>query len=828
MMRGVGIFCAWATFAFANLQPVRAELPTAVLNVVYPAGIQAGTSTSVAIEGIALEGVTDLRSTAPGFVAVKDVDAKPPGNKFTITVPATTPPGIYDLRAVTQHGLSSPRSFLVSRLVERLEGEANDTAETPNGASQNIIPLNSVVSGKIEKAGDVDWYRFNAKAGDRVVVECWAERIDSQLRPVIEIYDARGTRLQVNRGLNGGDALVDMRIPADGLYDVRLYDLVFSGGNTHFYRLDFDTEPRPEFALPCVMRRGETKHVTVLGRNLSSPSKSAVTASSTSLSTTMPTALDTVAVSIVAPSEPDSFVALQQMPAQFAVDSFAYHHPAGHAPLAIGWTDVPVVENLAGHDKKNLALDLAAPCEVSAQLAAAVGRHWYAVTAKRGEVFWFEAFGRRIGSPLDLDLTIFAPDGEHEIASFHDELTDLGGYRFSTSHVDPVGRFVAPADGRYLILIRNLIGGSFDDPRRIYRLGVRREEPDFALAVVSHRIDQPAGCNIMRGGREWLEVVALRRRGATGPIRVSVDGLPPGVECAEAWIGPQQDRAPLVFTASSESPTFAGAIQVVGHYEQDGVSIVRPARAGTMIAPNRPLPSGRLAQEIPLTVAGDIPFTLVAAPKSVAIDQEGVLDVNISLESRGERPTAPVRLTAVGLPQGVFAEPIVLASENAQGWMSFVFPASVPTGKYTFAISAEVEAAIALNPKAKPTKSTLTLVSNPITVLVKPARVVLSLDPSSPTKIGRGKIVQLKFTAKRVNGFIGKVHVDLDAPGGVTGVRGRGVTLIGQQETGSLQVIATDNAPLGKQSLLRLDGLGTLEDQPIYRAGKPIELEIVE
>ena len=118
--------------------------------------------------------------------------------------------------------------------------------------------------------------------------------------------------------------------------------------------------------------------------------------------------------------------------------------------------------------------------------------------------------------------------------------------------------------------------------------------------------------------------------------------------------------------------------------------------------------------------------------------------------------------------------------------------------------------------------------SNPITVDLKPARIILNLDAATPTKIARGKIIQLQYTAERVNGFIGKVHTELTAPGGVVGLRARGVTLTGQGDSGSLQVIATDNAPLGRHALLRLEAIGTVEDQPIYRATQSVELEIVE
>jgi hypothetical protein len=43
-----------------------------------------------------------------------------------------------------------------------------------------------------------------------------------------------------------------------------------------------------------------------------------------------------------------------------------------------------------------------------------------------------------------------------------------------------------------------------------------------------------------------------------------------------------------------------------------------------------------------------------------------------------------------------------------------------------------------------------------------------------------------------------------------------------------IQIIANDDAPLGQQPFLRLEAVGTVEDRPIYRATRPLRLEIVE
>jgi hypothetical protein len=780
-------------------------LPNPVLATVFPPGGQAGTTLVVTVDGSGLDGLHDLRSTIPHCTA-KKIDAK----RFNLAIPAGTAPGVYDLRAVGLHGMSSPRAFFVSHRSESVEVEPNDTADAAQEA-----PLDSVLNGRIEKPEDVDCYKFRARAGQRVVLECWAERIESRLRAVLEVYDAAGKRLAVNRGYTGIDSLVDFLVSADGTYFVKVFDLSYLGSPAHFYRLEIDTKPRVEFVLPSVVTRGKSTRVTLFGRNLAGAPGSVNAPASL--------ALDTVEVEITPPAtDRHEAMPLLLRPAQMTVDAFAYQHPGSHAPIFISVTDLPVTVGASSNSAPDRAQEISVPGEISGQLAEEDQRHWYAVRARRGDVLWLGAFGARLGAPVDLDVTVLDPLGKKELLKLAGTVENLGGYRFPMAHPDPAGRWVVPADGRYLILVRNLSGGAERDPRRIYRLSVCREEPDFHLAVISRRTDQPAGLNLLRGGREWLEVLAVRRRGLSGQIRVTAEKLPPGIQCPDTWIGPGQERGILVFSAERDAPDIVGRLHLAGEAEVCGTKITRPVQGGTMIWPGQTTPSGRLTQEIPVATAREAKHLLTAWPAEAVVDQESALDVAVAIEQLPGGSAGTVQLKGVGLPRVAGNSTATLAAGQAKGFISFFLPASLPPGPYTFAVQAETAV------PAAPGKGVVTLVSNPITVIVRPARIVLELDPSTPRKIARGKIIQLRYTAERKHGFIGKIHAELVAPGGVVGLRARGVTLVGQADSGSLQVIATDDAPLGRQPFLRLEAVGTVEDQPVYRGSRFVELDITE
>ena len=386
-----------------------------------------------------------------------------------------------------------------------------------------------------------------------------------------------------------------------------------------------------------------------------------------------------------------------------------------------------------------------------------------------------------------------------------------------------------PSDGRYLILVRDLIGGLDDDPRRVYRLSVRRQTPDFHLAVVSPRSDAPAGLNVPRGGRAMVEVLAFRRRGLDGPIRVTATDLPPGIECPEIWLGPSVNRAPLVLTASASAEPVTATLNLVGEAELGGATLIRQVRGGTMIRAGLPNGLGRVTSAIPLAVALDAPLQVFASGSTTRVSQGSVIDIAVRVERRDAAHRAAVRLTGVGLPELVRNYSAAIETGQDEGHISFYLPPTLPPGPYTIAVCAETTAPYPTGTSEDKQKEIpLAVYSNPITFEIYPAPFVLGLDLDAPRRIKRGQIVRLNYTAKRKNGFIGKIHTELAAPGPVVGLRARGVTFVGQTETGTLQIIASDDAPLGRQPFLRLDAVGTVEDEPVYHASCFFELEIIQ
>lgn len=154
----------------------------------------------------------------------------------------------------------------------------------PNSPSspQHIAPP-VTISGRIEEAGDVDTFKFEARKK-----EPWLLRVDSYalglpLDPVLTVADASGKRVkriddtavaEVKRTRKdeeppvGRDAEWVFRPPADGGYSVAVSDLHGRGGLRFAYRL---TISRPPDAYKLTLEAGD--YVATVGTNLEIPVK---------------------------------------------------------------------------------------------------------------------------------------------------------------------------------------------------------------------------------------------------------------------------------------------------------------------------------------------------------------------------------------------------------------------------------------------------------------------------------------------------------------------------------------------------------------------------
>jgi len=808
--------------------------PSPLLSSVFPAGCQAGTTVDLTLTGTALDGLRSVECNASG-VHSEVID----GGRVRMSVPADTTPGCYDVWAVGSNGVSSPRSFIVSSRPEFSEAEPNNSR-----MEAQSVPLDSIFNGRIDSPQDVDAFRFPAQAGQRVILECVAQRIDSPLRAVLTVLNNEGRELAVSRGYFGVDPLLSFHVPEDGSYVVQVAPLTPTSAANQSYRLEIDTQPRVVFARPDVLQQGTTTQVELFGWNLNPQQSPQATGASNE-----PVRFDRIVVDVTAPIDSEenspsmqsaarSFSPrqMQRHAAEAVVDSFPFYLPGSQAAIFFGLTDLPVQTDVDENHSPTTSQPLDHPCLVAGQLTGRTEQDWYAIQARRGEVFYLEAFGQRIQSPVDLEISVFDATGQKELVPFDDQANSVGGRILDTSHADPVGRWVAPEDGRFLLNVRNIGGGVSHDERRIYRLSVRREDVDLHLLAMPAN-DSVGRLNLRRGGREIVNLVALRHRGLTESIRISARNLPAGVECPDVWLGPDMNKAVIVVSADQGAADSLSELQLVGSV--DGIDRLQNVQVqfGTSVPSGRPLTRSRLISRLPLAVTGEAPVRLIAdghetlqhplyGTIQVRHSPGGILDVAVQVDRRDAGHRAPVRLSGVGLPQAILNETSVIPAGQSKGYLSFRLPVTLSPGQYSVTVRAETTIA-APDQKTEP----VIVFSNPVTFEIQPAAFVVEVDPFAQKRVRRGETFQVSYTSRRQNGFIGKMHTELAVAGIITdvpGILGRGETFTGQTDQGSLQILVNEDAVPGPQPFLRLFTVGVVEDQPVFFGSAILPLEVME
>ncbi len=139
----------------------------------------------------------------------------------------------------------TPIPFRLFEHGNAFEQEPNNTIETATAVD---LPL--AFNGIIEKPGDADHFRFSAKKGQTLEVECYAKRVRSELDPVMQLFDASGKKILENDDggkitqnadaeVRGADSYFRFKVPADGEYVLRVHDLMGRGGPTFVYRVEF-------------------------------------------------------------------------------------------------------------------------------------------------------------------------------------------------------------------------------------------------------------------------------------------------------------------------------------------------------------------------------------------------------------------------------------------------------------------------------------------------------------------------------------------------------------------------------------------------------------
>lgn len=781
---------ALACFAqSAEEWPTGPRITPPTIASVSPQGIARGNTLEMSIEGFNLAKASAIYFSEPGvkgrIVRVKelpdlpevrlgsngglstiDLGPLPPRNQVTVEIDVSSSAkiGPVSFRLLTPLGTSPVGTFLI----EPFYGETSDAE--PNDSVDNApeVFLPAIFVGAISRNGDVDTYKFKARAGQEVVFENGAMALGSTLQPIVRILKEDQSVL-AEFGADGPESVrfFAHKFAAEGTYYLQITDFQQSGRGSHTYRLKAGEFPLVTSAYPLGLPKGGQAQVKLEGYKMDAA----------------PIAVKGV------PSDKDEFVAMVRPEVAAGV---AFNE------LRLDLGQYPEVE--ATSAKQQMAI----PSIVNGKLQQEAT---FRFQAKKGEELVFEVLGKRAGADLDSHLEVLDANGkqietavirpvwettttlrDHDSAARGIRINswnfirvgdyvqigaeilrveemprgpdadmffeNLNGQRityFNTSpeahaidspvykvQVHPPGaeftpnglpltrlyarnddggpgyskdsllRFTAHKDGEYLLRLTDVRGSL--PKAQPYRLTARRPEADFRMTMT------PSNPNVPPGSAVPLTVSVRRLDGFNGPISVSVEGLPPGITATPAVVPPDQVFATVLLKSVQDLKEANGKafpITVKGHAVTNaGKQLVRVANQEDRL---------QLVSTMP---APDVRMTAIT--KVVEIEAGGDAEVQLSIERlngfKGRVPVAvlnlppSVRVADIGL-NGV----LLNEDETKRSFTLYALPTAEGMEQVIY---------VAGNVETRSPQQNMYAAPEAILLRVKPAKKTLSANPA--------------------------------------------------------------------------------------------------
>ncbi len=260
--------------------------------------------------------------------------------------------------------------------------------------------------------------------------------------------------------------------------------------------------------------------------------------------------------------------------------------------------------------------------------------------------------------------------------------------------------FTAPADGDYLVRIRDVRG--FEGAELTYSMTVRPRQPDFQVTV------HAGGPTVNAGSGKEFRVTAQRIDNFEGPIRVDIAGLPPGytvntpvvieegqIEALCVITAPADAVAPTPENASSSTVTAAATIngQEVTH-DAGNLGEIKLAPAPTLLARIVPRDGGA----VPVATPENGPLEFEMYPGETIM-------LGVELQRNGFDGVVGFGTTGAGrnLPFGVYIDNLglngllLLEGQNEREFFVTASPWVRPQSRLFF-INAAVEGNLATQP----------------------------------------------------------------------------------------------------------------------------------
>lgn len=779
-VRATGIAVVMACAAAA---PLLAQTRPPVLFSVTPYGIQRGTTATVVVDGANIANADRAIFSTPALTATlgayedrgPDIRERRPGETgaiiqdkaqkarltLTITASADAPLGRQGFRIHTPLGTSSFIPVWVGSDREQSESEPNDEP-----AQATVVDAPATVNGLLDKAGDVDLYRVDARAGRDLVVRAVAVAIGSQADVKVSVIAPDGKELASNDDFRGErDSLLVYRPAQDGPVLVRVTDTNADGGWTHIYRATIGEVPVVTSVYPLGRPRGSAAAVHVNGANLHGAIRGGVGAPIDDRPNAAPVHVSGLA-----------------------------HDLVNAVEIAVG--RYPELQEREGNDTIAAAQLLSPPVTVNGRIDSArrggTDVDVFRVSARKGQQLVIQVAADRLGSALDSVVEVLDSSGREvpraRLRPVWETTVDLRNHGSTGSGI----RLLAWNElhrGDYVYIDRELI--------RVLELPKGPDEDTFFAHFRGERISYQD---------TTAEAHALLR-----PV-YKVDVLAPGTPVSPNGlpvfdIGYRNDDGGPMYGKDSRLEFTAPAT---------GTYYIRLTDSrGT----SSPLHAYRLTVAPP-----DPDYELSVSPSNPNVPRGGRVPVTV-FAWRRDGFDGPIEVTLANLPDGLTAtRGTILPGENS---VSVTLSATDGAADMLTPLQAQGHATIAgrvIEHTARPDEKV-----SVVSLATPPDVRVVSVTPEV-IEIPAGGRAKVTAKIARANGFTGRVPLsvnNLPLLARVPDIGLNGILITEDQDSRTFEIVVDDNASPVEQTLYVTARVETNGGTSSEHTSTPIRIRIV-
>ncbi len=527
--------CVLASVTAATVLVAMEDPDDPWLDRIEPFGGTQGALTEVLLVGRNLSVPATLEFDAPDLSWETLALAEDGTLRGLVRIGPSAVPGPHIATLSTPLGRSNSRLFYVDELASRVETEPNSTL----AAAQRIRLEAQVLHGLMEPLADVDYFAFEAKAGERWTFDLRSIEYGGFLEGNLTLLDAGGGRIAFNDDRDDylETPFLEHVFEESGLHHLKLDQYrgpqrVNCAANCG-YMLRIGNLPMVDAASPLGGRIGSEVQVSLHGRGLNDIEHAwlAPVRRAEYYRLTFPFTI---------PLRTDQELAVR-------IEGRIGHRSEGHAEVRFDippdawqglwrlWLRAPgglsdtISFDVSAMDEPDCGTVAPRPEGVAcnAVLAEPGDEHEYGVSLAAGQPVVATTLATQLGLPrIDTVLELFDPDGN--LVAEHDDL--MTGQGTVIGNPDSMLHFRAVQAGTYRLVVRDRIGRG--GPDMAYRLRIEEREPGFSL------LSAPENLNAHAGSSKRVGVLLIPEPGFSQSVDVWVAHPPAGIATARTSFRP--------------------------------------------------------------------------------------------------------------------------------------------------------------------------------------------------------------------------------------------------------------------------------------------------